>query len=120
MQGAPHEAQLTCAMTTKARRAPGRRQRAQSTSFLFGAKEASSRRGVPRNQPKVFILVQQDQDRQDDRTEVIAEPTAASRPEAFEGEDHFSQDRMYFLSPFKSGRCGIPSRQHLGRGPRPL
>ena len=58
-------------------------RRAQSTSFLFGAKEASHRRGVPRNQPKVSILVQRDQDRQDGRTEVIDESTVASRPEAF-------------------------------------
>ena len=33
--------------------------------------------------------------------------------EDFAGGDHFSQDKVYFLSPFKSGRCGIPSRQHL-------
>ena len=72
---------------------------AQSTGFLFGAKEASHRRGVPRNQPKVSILVQQDQDHRDGRTEVIDEPTAASRPEAKAGEDHFSKDRMYLLSP---------------------
>ena len=26
----------------------------------------------------------------------------------FAGEDHFSQDRMYFLSPLKIGLCGIP------------
>ena len=67
--------------------------------------------GVPRNQPKVSIPVQRDQDRKDGRTEVIVEPTTASRPEAFAGEDHFSQDRMYLLFPFKSGRCGIPSLQ---------
>ena len=66
------------AMTTKARRAPGRRQRAQGTSFVFDAKEASSRRGVPRKQPKVSIPVQQDQDLPDDRMEVIAEPITAS------------------------------------------
>ena len=53
-------------------------RRAQSAGFLFGAKEASHMCGVPRDQPKVSILVQQDQDRQDDGTEVIAEPTAAS------------------------------------------
>ena len=53
-------------------------RRAQSAGFLFGAKEASHMRGVPRNQPKVSILVQQDQDRQDGRTEVIVEPTTAS------------------------------------------
>ena len=53
-------------------------RRAQSAGFLFGAREESHMRGVPRNQPKVSILVQQDQDRQDGRTEVIIEPTAVS------------------------------------------
>ena len=58
-------------------------RRAQSAGFLFVAREASHRRGVPRNQPKVSILVQQDQDRQDGRTEVITETTTASQPEDF-------------------------------------
>ena len=58
-------------------------RRAQSACFLFGAREASYRHGVPRNQPKVSILVQQDQDRQDGRMEDITEPSAASRLEAF-------------------------------------
>ena len=88
-------------------------RRVQSAGFLFGAKEASSRHGVPRNLPKVSILVQQDQDLQDGRTEFITEPTTASHQRLFAREDHFSQDRMYFLSPFKYVRCGIPSRQHL-------
>ena len=38
----------------------------------------------------------------------------------FAGEDYFCQDRLYYLSPFKSRRCGIPSHSYLGRGPRPL
>ena len=53
-------------------------RKVQSVGFLFGAREASHRRRVPRNQPKVSILVQQDQDCHDGRTEVITEPTAAS------------------------------------------
>ena len=53
-------------------------RRAQSAGFLFDAKEEGSRHGVQRNQPKVYILVQEDQDRQDGRTEVIDEPIAAS------------------------------------------
>ena len=57
--------------------------RVQSTGFLFGAKEASHKHRVPRNQPKVSILVQREQDRQDGRTEVIDEPTTASRLETF-------------------------------------
>ena len=70
-------------------------RRGQSAGFLFGVREASHRHGVTRIQPKVSILVQQDQDHQDGRTEVIAEPTAPSRPETFADEDHFCQDSMY-------------------------
>ena len=40
-QGAPREVPVMQAMMTKARRAPGGRQRAQCPRFLFGAKEAS-------------------------------------------------------------------------------
>ena len=68
-------------------------RRVQSTGFLFGASGASHRRRVPRNQPKVSILVQQDQDRQDGRTEVIAEPTTASRPEALQVKTTFVRIR---------------------------
>ena len=56
---------------------------AQSAGFLFGSREESPRSGVLRNQPKVPITMQRDQDRQDGRTEVIDEPITASRPEAF-------------------------------------
>ena len=60
MQGLPHEADVSHddQGQTGARRA-------QSAGFLFGAREASRRRRVPRNQPKVSILVQQYQDHQD-------------------------------------------------------
>ena len=71
-------------------------------------------RGVPRHHAKVSILVEQDQDRQDDRTEVIAKPTAASPLEPFAGKDYFCRDSLYLLSPFKYGHCGIPSCLHLG------
>ena len=70
-------------------------------------------RGVLRHQAKVSISVQQDQDRQDGRTEVIAEPTAASPPEPLAGEDYFCQDSLYQLPPFKLGRYGIPSRLNI-------
>jgi hypothetical protein len=50
--------------------------------------------------------VQQDQDRQDGRTDVITEPTAASRPEALQAKTTFHQDRMYYLSPFKLAVVG--------------
>ena len=73
----------------------GGRQRTQHPYFLFGAKEASARRGVPRHQEKVAILVQRDQDQEDGKTEVIVEPKMASPPEPFAGEDHFCQDSLY-------------------------
>ena len=41
-QGKSRKVLVTCAMTTETRRAPGGRQRAQCTCFLFGAKEASA------------------------------------------------------------------------------
>ena len=47
------------------------------------------------DQLKVSILVQQDQDRQDGRTEVITEPTTTSRPEALQAQTTFHQDKMY-------------------------
>ena len=81
-------------MRTKARRA-------QSIGFLFGAKEAGRRRGVPRNQPKVSILVQQDQECQDGRMEVIDEPTGASRPEAFRRRRLLLSEYIVLLVPFQ-------------------
>ena len=64
----------------------GGRQRAQCTRFLFGAKEASAgaeSRGISQRFPFPCNKTKST------RTEVIAEPTTASRPEAFAGEDYF-------------------------------
>ena len=44
------------------------------------------------HQEKASISVQQDQDQQDGRTEVIVEPTTASRPEALHAKTTFRQD----------------------------
>ena len=88
-------------------------RRAQNAGFHLGAKEAEHRCGVPRNQTRVSILVQQDQDRQDSRTEVIAEPTTTSRAEALQAKTTFRQDKTYYLPPFKIGHYGIPSRLRL-------
>ena len=75
-------------MTTAARRA----QRAQCTSFLFGAKEASAgleSQGVnqrfpfPCNKTKTAM------------TKVITKPTTASRPEALQEKTTFCRDKMY-------------------------
>ena len=54
--------------------------------------------------------MQQDLARQDGGMEVIAKPTTTSRLEALQAKTTFRQDKMYFLSPFKIGHYGIPSR----------
>ena len=54
-----------------------------------------AQRGVPRHQAKVAISVQQDQDQEDGKTEVIVEHKTASPPELFAREDRFSQDSLY-------------------------
>ena len=41
----------------------------------------------PRHQAKVTVSVQQDQDQQNDRMEVIVEPKPASPPEPLAGKD---------------------------------
>ena len=51
-----------------------------------------AQRGVLRCQAKVAISVQQDQDQEDYKIEVIVEPKTASPPELCAGEDYFCQD----------------------------
>ena len=75
---------MTQAMTTKARRALTR----AVSSFPLWCLGGKCRRGVPRHQAKVSILVQQDQDQQDGRTEVIVDPKMASPPVPLISEDH--------------------------------
>ena len=72
---------MTQAMTTKgARRAPAR----VVSSFPLWCKGSKRRRGY---QAKASISVQQDQDQEDCKTEVIVEPKTASPPELCAGED---------------------------------
>ena len=72
---------MTQDMTTKgARRAPAR----AVSSFPLWCKGSKRRR---EHQAKASISVQQDQDHQNDRTEVIVEPKPASPPEPLAGED---------------------------------
>ena len=90
--GVPHEVPVTQAMTTKgARRAPAR----AVSSFPLWCKGSKRSRGVPRHHAKVAISVQQDQDQEDCKTEVITEPKTASPPELCAGEDYFCQDSWY-------------------------
>ena len=71
-------------------------------SFPLWCKSGKRRRGVPRHQAKVAILVQRDQDQQDGKTEVTMEPKTASPPEPFAGEDHFCQGQLVLVVPFQN------------------
>ena len=71
------------------------RQRTPAGAVSISVQRRPRRRMFPRGETKVSPLVQQDQDRQDDMTEFIAEPTAASPPEPFAREDYFCQDKLY-------------------------
>ena len=83
---------MTQAMTTKGtRRVPARAM----SSFPLWCKGGKCSRGVPRHQAKVAISVQQDQDQEDCKMEVIVEPKMASPPELCAGEDYFCQDSWY-------------------------
>ena len=90
--GVPHEVPVTQAMTTGgARRVPAR----AVSSLPLWCKGGKRSRGVPRHQAKVAISVQQDQDQEDCKTEVIVEPKTASPPELCAGEDYFCQGSEY-------------------------
>ena len=47
-------------------------------------------------------------------TDVITEPTAASRPGALREKTTFCQDKMYYLSPFKLSTVGSLPAYVLG------
>ena len=78
--GVPQEVPVTQAMTTKARRAPT----CAESLFPLWCKAGKRRQGY---QAKATISMQQDQDQQDDRMEVIVEPKPASSSGSLAGED---------------------------------
>ena len=71
-------------------------------------------RGVPRHHAKVSISMQQDQDQQDGRTEVIMEPMMVSPPEPLAGEEHLLSGQPVLVAPLQIGRRGIPSHLIFG------
>ena len=81
---------VTQAMTIETRRVPA----CAVSLFPLWCKGGKRRRGVPRHQAKVSVLVQQDKDEEDGKTEVTMEPKTASPPEPFAGEDRFCQDKL--------------------------
>ena len=84
--GVPREVPMTQAMTTEARRAPA------CTESLFPLWCKGSKRRQE-YQAKATISVQQDQDQQGGRMEVIVEPKPVSPPEPFTCEDQLYSDR---------------------------
>ena len=83
---------MTQAMTTQgARRVPA----SAASSFPLWCKGGKRSRGIPRHQAKVAISVQQDQDQEDCKTEVIMEPKTTSPLELCAGEDYFCQGSEY-------------------------
>ena len=75
---------MTQAMTIETRQAPA----CAVSSFPLWCKGGKRRSGVPRHQEKVSISVQQDQGRQDGRTEVTVEPKTTLSLVPLAGEDH--------------------------------
>ena len=71
---------MTQAMTPKARRAPA------CAVSLFPLRCKGGKHS-PRHQAKVIVSVQQDQDQQNGRMEVIVEPKPVSPPESLAVED---------------------------------
>ena len=101
----------------KDRRAPAR----QAVQFSLWCKGSKDVRRFPKHPPKVSISVQQDHDHEPRRVDVIAEPTSAASTTTLQAKTAFGQGGGVLLSPFKFGRCGIPSRHcDKGRGPGPL
>ena len=78
--GVPHEVPVTQAMTTEARRAPA----CIESLFPLWCKGGKRRQEY---QAKATISMQQDQDQQNGRMEVIVEPKPASSSESLAGED---------------------------------
>ena len=73
------------AMTTKAQAGARQAPACAESLFPLWCKGGKHRKGY---QAKATISVQQDQDQQDGRTEVIIEPKTVSPPAPLAGEDH--------------------------------
>ena len=104
-------------MTTKAWRAPGG-CRAQVPPLVQGRQSATAgSRGINQRFP---FWCNKTKTARTAGWRLSPSPPQRHDQRLFACEDYFCQDRLYYLSPFKSRRCGIPSLSYLGRGPRPL
>ena len=82
---------VTQAMTIETRRAPA----CVVSLFPLWCKGGKRRRGVPRHQAKVSILVQRDQDQADGKAEVIMDPKTVSPQSLSQAQTTFCQDSLY-------------------------
>ena len=99
-QGAPGGRRAQVSSSVQGRQGAGAESRGISQRFPFWCNETKTARTAGRRSS--------------------TNPPQHHDQRLFAGEDYFCQDRLYYLSPFKSGHCGIPSRSYLGRGWRPL
>ena len=81
---APPEGPVTQAMTIGGQAGAKQAPASAASLFPFWCKEGKHR---PRHQAKVIVSVQQDQDQQNGRMEVIVEPRTMSPSEPFAAED---------------------------------
>ena len=78
-------------------------------------------RRVPRHQAKVAILVQQDQDQEDCKAEVIVEPKTASSQGFSQAKTAFVRIACTSCPPLNlPAVVGSLPAHYLGRGPGPL
>ena len=106
---------MTQAMTIETRRVPGERQPMQCPRFLFGAKEASAGeeyRGIMQRFP--YRCNETKTSRTAGRRSSRS-PQLHQHQSLWQAKTTFCQDSLYKLSPFKIGRCGIPSRSIFGK-----
>ena len=118
--GVPHEVPMTQAMTTEARRAPGRRRPAQSPCFLFGAKGASAAaeyRGIRQRFP---FQCNETKTRRTVGWRSSWSPSRRHHQNLCQARTNFSQDKCTRCSPSKWPIVGALPAQYLGRGPGPL
>ena len=104
-------------MTTKARRAPGVR-RAQVSSLVQGRQATGEgSRGISQRFP---FWCNKTKTAKTAGWRSSSSPPQLHDQRLFAGKYYVCQDRLYYLSPFKSRHCGIPSCSYLGRWPRRL
>ena len=104
------------AMTTEARRAPGRRRPAQSPCFLFGAKGASAGKGIKQRQP---FRCNKTKTSRTIGWRSLRSPSRCHRQSLWQARTDFSQDKCTRCSPSKWPIVGVLPAQYLGRGPGP-